>query len=181
MESSPEVRQARRDDADGIARVQNRSWRAAYGHVFGAERLARLSDEQRASAWRARLADPAERTRVLVAEEHGEVVGFAMVGRSRDPDARASLGELYALYADPSRWSRGVGRELMRAAVSALRELGFDEATLWVLDDNPRARRFYEAGGWLLEDGTAKRDAFLDTPVTEVRYRLPLERYASPR
>ena len=67
MESSPEVRQAKPEDADGIARVQNRAWRAAYEHVFGAERLARLSDGQRASAWRARLAGPAERTRVLVA------------------------------------------------------------------------------------------------------------------
>ena len=105
MESWPEVRQARPEDADGIARVQNRAWRAAYEHVFGAERLARLSDGQRASAWRARLAGPAERTRVLVADHDGEVVGFAMIGPSRDPDARASVGELYALYADPSCWS----------------------------------------------------------------------------
>ena len=175
MDGSVEIRHARADDADAIARVQNRSWRAAYEHVFGAERLARLSDAERARGWHARLSHPMERTRVLVADQHGEVVGFAMVGPSRDPDARTSVGELYALYADPSRWSRGVGRELMRATVSALRDLAFDEATLWVLDDNPQARRFYEAGGWRLEHGTKKRDTFLNTSVTEVRYRLALE------
>ena len=175
MESSPEVRQAKPEDADGIASVQNRAWRAAYEHAFGTDRLARLSDEQRASGWRARLADPAERTRVLVADHDGEGIGFAMNGPSRDPDARASVRELYAIYADPSRWSRGVGRELMRGVVSALRELGFDEATLWVLGDNPRARRFYEAGGWRLEHGTTKSDTFLETSVTEVRYRLAVE------
>ena len=41
---------------------------------------------------------------------------------------------------------------------------------LWVLDDNPRARRFYELAGWRL-DGGVKEDTF-DTLVREVRYRI---------
>jgi hypothetical protein len=43
---------------------------------------------------------------------------------------------------------------------SALRHLvgaGYVQATLWVLDSNARARRFYAKGGWA-EDGAVKHD-----------------------
>jgi len=54
--------------------------------------------------------------------------------------------------------------------VAALRESGYREVILWVLEDNPRARRFYEREGWAL-DGGRKEDEFLGVQVTEVRYR----------
>ena len=54
-------------------------------------------------------------------------------------------------------------KELLRAQ--------YRDATLYVLDDNPRARRFYEREGWAL-DGTTKTGEFLGLPVAEVRYRI---------
>ena len=61
----------------------------------------------------------------------------------------------------------------MRAALSVLRDEGYGAATLWVLERNPRARRFYEAAGWIA-DGAVKDDTYLGTPVREVRYRISL-------
>jgi ribosomal protein S18 acetylase RimI-like enzyme len=61
----------------------------------------------------------------------------------------------------------------MDAALDRLVSAGFSEATLWVLDSNARARRFYEAGGWSA-DGAQKRDEDRGFPVTQVRYRKPL-------
>ena len=49
---------------------------------------------------------------------------------------------------------------------------GEREAILWVLEDNPRARRFYEREGWL-EDGVGETQ-FLDVTVPVIRYRRPL-------
>jgi hypothetical protein len=43
---------------------------------------------------------------------------------------------------------------------------------LWVLDDNPRARRFYEREGWH-PDGSAESD-YLGLTVPLVRYRMLL-------
>jgi hypothetical protein len=40
-----------------------------------------------------------------------------------------------------------------------------------VLEDNPRARRFYEREGWE-HDGGRKDDELLGVTVSEVRYRL---------
>jgi GNAT superfamily N-acetyltransferase len=148
--------------------VHTRSWQSAYEHVFGAERLAGISVERRQAGWERALAEPGRD--VFVAEEDGRVVGFVGTLPSRDPDAAGELGEIYAL---PEVWGRGVGHALMASALDAFRARGYADAILWVLDDNPRAQRFYEREGWRL-DGTEKADEFLGVTVREVRYRIEL-------
>ena len=111
---------------------------------------------------------------MVVAERSADVIGFASVGPSRDPDADDDVGEVYAVYVVPAEWSRGVGRRLLSESADAMRGVGFREATLWVLDDNARARRVYEAAGWAA-DGAEKEDTVLGgVRVTEVRYRVVL-------
>ncbi|MBV9093965.1 MAG: hypothetical protein JO132_08830 [Streptosporangiaceae bacterium] len=61
----------------------------------------------------------------------------------------------------------------MAAALERLAAAGFEQAILWVLDSNVRARRFYEAGGWST-DGAVKDDDSRGFRMTEVRYRRPL-------
>jgi GNAT superfamily N-acetyltransferase len=161
------VRDARREDAAAIARVHTRSWQVAYTHAFPAEALAGISVERRTEWWAQQLSAPSRRVALLVAEIDGEVRGFASVGPA-DEDER--LGELYAIYVDPDHWGAGLGRTLIAEAEERLRSAGFTEAILWVLEDNPRTRRFYEAAGWT-HDGGAKLDTHLGTEVSEVRYR----------
>ena len=165
--SAMKVREATVGDADAIARVHTATWRSGYRHVFGDERLKRFeSDPDR---WRTNLSPGSGRT-TFVAVRDEELIGFSTVGPARDsgPD-----GELYALYVDPDSWGTGTGRALMERAEQQLREEGFSEPTLWVLEDNPRARRFYERAGWSA-DGARKRDIFLGLEVVEVRYRKRL-------
>jgi GNAT superfamily N-acetyltransferase len=164
-----EVRRARPEDAAEVAEVHLRTWQAAYEHVFGAERLAELDPERRLHAWERTLAEHPDEA-VFLAEQEGRVVAFASVGPSRDePDE----GELYAIYALPSAWGGGAGPALMRESLAALRGLGYRAATLWVLEDNPRARRFYEREGWKL-DGTRREGEHLGVATVEVRYRIVL-------
>ena len=83
------------------------------------------------------------------------------------------VGELAAIYLLPQVWGSGVGRRLMLAAVNVLRDAGFAEAILWVLEGNERAQRFYEIGGWQLH-GVPKDVVIADVNLAEVRYRLTL-------
>jgi GNAT superfamily N-acetyltransferase len=160
-----EIRPARPGDAAAVAEVHVRTWQAAYEHVFGAERLASIDTPERRGRWERWLADG---ERVWVAADEGRVVGFVWIGDSRDaPDE----GELFAIYVMPDAWGSGAGRGLMALARLELR-CAYPTSMLWVLEDNPRARRFYEREGWVL-DGASKTDQFLRTEVTEVRYRLP--------
>ena len=150
------------------------TWRVAYAHAFPREKLDSLSVDERAAGWEQWLARTEPRTKALVVERDASVIGFASVGPSRDPDADEAVGEVYAIYVVPKEWSRGVGRRLLSEAAEAMRVAGFREAMLWVLDDNPRARRAYEAAGWTL-DGGEKEDVVLgDVAITEVRYRTTL-------
>jgi GNAT superfamily N-acetyltransferase len=141
----------------------------AYQHVFGAERLAALDVAVREERWRQRLARPESREAVFVAEDDGHVVGFASCGERRDVPAE---GELYAIYALPESWGSGAGPLLMTAVLTALRESGVSSAILWVLEDNPRARRFYEREGWTRSG--RREEEFLGVPITEVGYRITL-------
>jgi ribosomal protein S18 acetylase RimI-like enzyme len=147
-----------------------RTWQASYEHAFGAERLAAIDIDAREEQWRRRLAEPEPPEVALVIEEEGSVVGFASCGESFDT---AGQGELYAIYVLPEAWGSGAGPLLMAAALSALRENGFAVAILWVLEDNPRAQRFYEREGWA-RDGGQRGEEFLGVTITEVSYRITL-------
>jgi GNAT superfamily N-acetyltransferase len=165
-----EIRRARPEDAAAIAEVHVRTWQVAYEHVFGADRLATLDLERRSASWEGWLAEPQVGESVFVAEADGVVVAFSWTGESREA---ADEGELYAIYALPSAWGTGAGPELVRAAADALREAGFRDAILWVLEDNPRARRFYEREGWSL-DGSRRAGEHMGVATVEVRYRIVL-------
>jgi ribosomal protein S18 acetylase RimI-like enzyme len=161
-----QVRRARPGDAAAIAEVHARTWRVAYEHVFGADLLAARTPD--VALWEGVLARG--RSDVFVADD-GAVVGFASTGESRDVDAAA---ELYALYVLPNGWGTGAGTALMRAGLDAMRARFSGEAVLWVLEDNPRARRFYEREGWTV-DGARKEEEWLGVPISEVRYRITLD------
>ena len=164
-----DVRRARLEDARAIAQVHAETWREAYEHVFGAERLASVTIDARLAQWERILAAGQSDVFVAVA---GGLVGFVSTGDSRDADAEA---ELFAIYVLPGAWGTGAGTALMRAGLEAMRLRASGDAVLWVLDDNPRARRFYEREGWAL-DGERKEDEYLGLRVAEVRYRIALAR-----
>jgi GNAT superfamily N-acetyltransferase len=155
-----EIRRAGVADAADIAAVHVRTWQVAYAEVFGAERLAGIDVARRTANWERVLRDGEA---VFVAADAGRVVAFVAVGEC----------ELYAIYALPEVWGSGAGAELMRAAIEELRSGGCADAVLWVLEVNPRARRFYEREGWEL-DGGRKEEDFLGVRVAEVRYRIRL-------
>jgi GNAT superfamily N-acetyltransferase len=163
------IRPATAADAESVAEVHVETWQTAYRHVFPRERLEALTTERRAEFWRT---NPP-----IVAEVDGAIVGFVSVGASRD---EGEDGELYAIYVHPRHWGTGLGRALIEAGEARLRELGHTEAVLWVLEDNPRARRFYETAGWST-DGTTRPIEIFGIEVPEIRYTKTLQAASKAR
>lgn len=167
------IRVATVDDATGIGQVHVRSWQHTYRGHMPQEHLDGLQPEQRAAGWRRYLQrDDRDGEEVFVAEDDGNIAGFAAVGRSRDDDLPTS-GELRAIYVDPECLGLGYGRELMKGALDLLRRGDYADALLWVLAGNERAQRFYSNGGWQ-PDGATKRDDQFGFTMEEVRYRIDL-------
>ena len=163
------IRPATPDDARPIAEVHVASWREAYRDVLPPDFLERLSVDEREAQRLAALTDPEEGSGTVVAETGATIVGFAAFTRSRDDDAGPETGEIPAIYVAPEVVGTGVGRALFEAALDGLREAGFSRATLWVLEANARARRFYERAGWSW-DGTVSDHQFECANRPIVRY-----------
>jgi GNAT superfamily N-acetyltransferase len=168
------LRIARPGDEVAIAEVHVRSWQTAYRGQIPDHFLDSLSIEERAAMWRRMIAesDPAI-SLCLVAEEGGRIVGFAHTSPSRDAEAPTGTGELTAIYLLAEHRGQGIGRALIERAVAELTAAGFARSTLWVLDTNVRAQRFYEAAGWVPDGATQVSDRGTFS-LLEVRYRREL-------
>ncbi len=168
------IRRADLDDAQRIAEVHVRSWKAAFPGLLPQDYLDALAPEDRLAEWQDALG-PGRWPVVLVAEDDGnQLLGFATVGPTRDRDADPeTVGELYTIYLEPPSFGGGVGAALLEEAVAALTEGRFGRATLWVLHSNDRARRFYEHHGWAA-DGATKEHDWVAFTATDVRYARAL-------
>jgi GNAT superfamily N-acetyltransferase len=160
------IRPGRPSDAADVAAAHVTAWQAAYRGIVPDHYLdSSTFSTARLNSWQRMLSgnlpngwDPDHE--VLVPDVDGTVVGFAHVGRERlddqtDPNgvALGTEGELYGFYVHPDHWGSGIANALLDASHTWLDDR-FSTACLWVLRDNPRARRFYERQGWTVQDTT---------------------------
>jgi ribosomal protein S18 acetylase RimI-like enzyme len=165
--SVPAIRDATTGDCRAVAEVHVASWRGAYAHLLPSAFLAGLSVDKREASWQSVLAEG--HSQLLVAEAKGEIVGFSSFGASRDADAPAGRGELWALYVHPGAWCTGTGRALWQATRGRLQARDFTSASLWVLEGNQRGIAFYAKSGFAPDAGSAKAFELGGTRLREVR------------
>lgn len=167
------VRSSKLMDAKRIAEVHVASWQAAYRDIFPDSFLDSLSVSNREAYWKNALTEG--QSSLLVFEEAGTVIGFSCFGPSRDDDLNPkTVGEIYSIYFDPRHWAKGYGSVLAADTLKELSAAGNSEITLWVLNDNQRAVRFYQKLGFEA-DGTQKEETWKDRiKLRESGYRLPI-------
>lgn len=154
-----EIRAARRDELRATEQVRIASWQVAYRGIVPDDVLDALAVTPEKVDWLEQRYDARE-CASYVAVDDGAVVGMAFVGPSRDED-RWGDRELYALYVLRSHWGSGAGQGLWDACGSF--------GSVWVLQDNARARAFYARNGFRPE--TTKEVVF-GVPLVEVRYLI---------
>ena len=132
-------REATERDLLPLMELEREANRSALAHVFPAERYPFPADDVLAR-WRLVLDEPS--AEVLVAD---------------DPDDDADGLVAYAAYDDdtlrhlavrPDRWGRGLATAAIETVLHAMDLRGSTAASLWVLQENHRARRLYEYLGW---------------------------------
>jgi len=170
------LRLAAQDDAPELARVHVAAWHEAYREVVPDAYLQQFTVESRAERLRKFLAGDSAAgysVETYAADHNGRIIGFLTLGDCRDADADpATNGEIWGIYIEPEYWRRGIGRFLCEHAERLLVSRGYTVVTLWVSEGNDRARRFYEAMGFV-PDGAAK-EVQLGTSLTALRYRKNL-------
>jgi GNAT superfamily N-acetyltransferase len=161
--------QAGVDDAPALAGLHLRTALFAYASIFPPE-APRPNLDRLALDWEQRLGGlhtPNVRCFLGVVGDH--TAGVIMAGA--DPDV-FEMGHITRFYVDPPHWGHGIGSSLYEAAISHLRQVGYGQASLWVLEGNVRARAWYERLGWTC---TGERKIAAETiGVDDVRYSRSL-------
>ncbi|GAB3820308.1 GNAT family N-acetyltransferase [Kribbella italica] len=168
------VRLALPAEANAIGEVQVAAWRRAYDGLLPPDVLLDLSPAQFAAQWRAALLAPGEaRNRVMVALAGRDLVGFAAITPSDDPDGDPRHDALIAeLAVDPEATRAGHGSRLLNAVVDTVRADGFTRITVWVNATDDVLRAFYTESGWAPDGAHRELDLYGDASVRIKQIRL---------
>lgn len=141
------IRRATVSDAEAYARTHIAALHETYAHIMPREfhdhydaDLPNIIERRRLS-----LANNDDGASWLAFDASGAPVGIASSGPGRDED-RPDF-ELHRIYTLASTHGSGLGQELLDTAIGA------SPAYLWILNNNPRAERFYRRNGFV-PDGT---------------------------
>lgn len=150
------------DDLYAVSNVYEQSWKFAYMGIIPRSYL----DSIQPGSWSQNIIKPDRKSLIMLDGE--KIIGTSSFCPSRFADM-AGCGEIISIYLLPEYIGKGCGTRLLRAAVDSLRQMGFDQIFLYVLEENQRARQFYEKFGFepsgkYLNDNIGGRD------LTELQY-----------
>ena len=131
------IRKAEQKDISAIQHVAEKSWHHTYKKLIPQkvqEQFIRnaYSDEM--------MQKRLERSILIVAEEEGEIIGFA------NGFTNSEKAELSAIYLLPEAQGRGIGTRLLDAVIAELE--GYQELCVEVEKGNETGEKFYEARGF---------------------------------
>ncbi|HOE41067.1 MAG TPA: GNAT family N-acetyltransferase [Rhodoferax sp.] len=168
-----EVRPATQRDAKAIAEVQASASQAAFKALFPGEPMPEFDSLKKSQAfWREAIEYSEPQVQVAVAA--AKVVGFVGYDRSRDPKTPPTTGEIWAIYALPEHWGRGIGLALWDAAREGLVEEGCSKVTAWVPLGYERTLRFHDLAGFKREMTSIKTVHMGAVKVEEIRFKRDL-------
>jgi L-amino acid N-acyltransferase YncA len=134
----PSVRSAGTPDANAIARIYNEGIE---------ERTSTFETRPRQVDEIVGWLELDERLPVLVAEQHGHVLGWARILPYSDRSAYAGVGEV-SVYVDRSARGRGIGRRLLEELERRAAELGYWKLTGKLFPENAASVALVRRCGW---------------------------------
>lgn len=150
------------DDRMQISKIYEESWKYAYHGIIPQAYLESIPKGQ----WVTKLDDSDKKT--LICTDNGNIVGTSSFCSSRFRQF-AHWGEIISIYLLPGYMGKGYGKKLLESAISELRELGYKDVFLWVLEENTRARYFYEKFGFIQTENVLD-DILGGKKLREIRY-----------
>ena len=133
------------DDPFEISNVYENSWKYAYKNILPKEYLDSIPRGQWANATKKAGMNS------LVMLENDVIIGTASFCKSRWKPYR-DYGEIVSIYFLPEYMGKGYGSLLLGQCIAELKQCGFDKVLLWVLEENDRARKFYEKNGFICSE-----------------------------
>lgn len=124
-----------------ISNIYEQSWKYAYKGIIPQEYLDSIPSGQ----WCGAIDNPDRHTLIML--DGDKIIGTSSYCKSRFDDYK-DWGEIISIYFLPEYMGNGYSKQLLEKAVEELKAMGFETIFLWVLEDNYRARNFYERFGF---------------------------------
>lgn len=158
-----------RDDRLAISHIYEESWKTAYKDIIPQSYL----DSIPVGQWTSHLEEEGRNTLVLV--EDDRLIGTSSYCKSSFSDFN-DWGEIVSIYFLPQYMGKGYGKLLLTAVMEELEHLGFEKIFLWVLEENRRARGFYEKMGFT-SSGQYLEDCIGGKELREIQYCCSIEEW----
>lgn len=149
------IRRATENDVITIANLHAESWRSAYRGILSDDYLDSRAHQERLAAWQERFSGNSPSSMfVLLADMTSYIAGFVCVFPEKDAVFGSLLDNLHVA---PQVTGQGIGRQLLSEAARYLLTSGSHSGMyLWVIEQNRKARRFYEKAGGLSVDSAIR-------------------------
>ena len=150
------------DNFEEIGNIYANSWKQAYHNIVPQSYL----DELDSSVWIDFLSNGQNETYVIL--EDGKYIGTSSICPARDKKM-TGFGEIISIYLLPEYFGAGYAEPLFTYVIDTLVKSGFCSICLWVLDENQRAKSFYEKQGFN-PDGSTAELTIGGKSLKEIRY-----------
>lgn len=150
-----------------ISHIYEECWKFAYKDIIPQCYLDSIPDGH----WVSNLDKEGMNSLIMI--ENDIFIGTAGYCKSRFSDFDG-FGEIVSIYLLPQYIGKGYGKKLVDAVINELSKLGYRDIFLWVLEENHRARKFYEKFGFV------RSERYLDDNIggkklREVQYVYRIE------
>jgi L-amino acid N-acyltransferase YncA len=160
------IRPAKAHDIEAIAEIQITAWQ----RNFCNEKLDQAINNAFCRALKKRLAHQFEQGyQVLLAEDEHEALGF--VGFCMHSDG-TQIAEINAFYLNQNSLEPNIGPQLCNAALAEIKKSGYQEAAIWVLEENNQMKTFYESLGF--QPTPAVKNSDEGHTSREIEYRISI-------
>lgn len=165
------IRYAKKEDSEAISNIYASSWKFAYKGIVPEKYLFEL----KSNFWTPKFQDWIEnkKMKVQVICADNMIVGAIAYGNSRDKKY-PGYGEIISFYLNPDYYRKGLGTRLIDSAIEDMIKSGYKHCYLWVLEENKRARKFYESKKFKCNKELCYFE-IMGKNLAEIRYILDLQ------
>ena len=155
------IRKAFPEDANSLNDCIISCWLSAYKGIVPDEYLSNMLAEKdnRAKKCKDNLINPGNCEYFCVFYKN-KMIGFLIIHKTD--------GEIWAIYLVEEFCGKGYGKKVFDFAINELRLLGHTQISLWVFEENNRARRFYEKHNFYFD--RKKREMTYGKPLVQLKY-----------
>jgi ribosomal protein S18 acetylase RimI-like enzyme len=141
------IRKVKYGDESALAYIQTESWKSAFKDILSEDVLKKTTDIDRVTAMYKRLLDE-KMGNGYILEIDGKPHCFAYWDQTSEKDM-PGVAEIICIHSVQNNWRKGYGSRMMDRLLEDITAAGYANVMLWVFVENERARKFYEAKGFV--------------------------------